>query len=895
VSDDLVSQVERSIRAGDPDRVRDLLLPLKETERRKLAKHFRRGFALADWSPVTRFAPRQVAGRVAWTATATARELVTNGWALQGPNSFDVDPRLTDVILGRGRKFAGDFVRIALRDNWFRPWSLVRRAVREGLIEHPEGSAYVQAMIHGVSGGSQPGVDSSYLGLLADDGLLDDDVWLIFEEEVGSDLANAAVWTYGKDGSSGSGDNRWTYALTRLAAEGRLDRQRLLDASLDALMRDFRASTLGWYVSFHEALEPTREERVARLELYLSLVTAPAPVAVKEGLAALNELGDAVPADELARVSTAPLLQPQKAHALAMLRLLDAAARRDEATRPVVLAAAAQALAHEKPDVQERALKLLERHEDAVPHAELLPYLDAVAPQLRSRLEQLTGLELDREIAAPPLEELVGPAAVAVREGRWPDPRLPEPKATEPLEPVENVDELIELASGLLEGQGTGDDAERFLDGLSRLCGERPPNFEARTRGLRERATPPWAPFPEATSGHALISILVAAWVSGSKPVSPARETIGGLLAGRVVEVAGRARKRSAAPLVSVPTHRGGWIDPEALATRSQPKSGVFRRGPGSFDLLVARLRALSATPIALMPQLTVGRSRWGLKPPRRVGVQILSMPPELEEVHGVVQSLRWMGRDEVDWYFGDPQFPVEDALGARWLLTLLPAFPEIQFARALTAIVDFVDVNPYRHPEVVLEWMLDPGMPLRDPAWTAVAAAFVAKSPDLQRAAADVVVATVADGRFDAERLGHGLAWLLASGFGTLSRIEGPLRDAARVSPLHSAQVLRALEAFLAGCSPEQKHMHVPLGLALDLAAGLGLAVESEPARMAAARVGSSASKTSKVGKAANGLLGLERDEAARSAILRLAAFAAQTTAGGEGEDDRRLADVSM
>ena len=208
--------------------------------------------------------------------------------------------------------------------------------------------------------------------------------------------------------------------------------------------------------------------------------------------------------------------------------------------------------------------------------------------------------------------------------------------------------------------------------------------------------------------------------------------------------------------------------------------------------------------------------------------------------------------------------------------MTLVPAFPEIHFARALTAIVDCVDGTPYRHPEVVLESMLDPAVPLRDPAWTAVAAALVAKSPDLQRAATDVVVAAVSDGRFDPERLGSGIAWLLGNGFGTLTRIESPFRDAGRVSPLHAAQIVRALEAFMIACPEGQRHLHVPLGLALDLAAGAGTALESEPARTATERIGSSASKSSKVGKAARGLLGLERDEAAQGAILRLAAAAA-------------------
>ena len=83
------------------------------------------------------------------------------------------------------------------------------------------------------------------------------------------------------------GDNRWLHALSTARRRGRLDRQRLLDASLDALMRDFRASTVGWYAKLHEELEPTRTERVERLDRYMALVTSPAPVVARRGLAAL--------------------------------------------------------------------------------------------------------------------------------------------------------------------------------------------------------------------------------------------------------------------------------------------------------------------------------------------------------------------------------------------------------------------------------------------------------------------------------------------------------------------------------------------------------------------------------------------------------------------------------
>ena len=471
-------------------------------------------------------------------------------------------------------------------------------------------------MVSGVGHGhrAHEQVESIYEALVEDEGLLDE-VWLVFEHEVGGNLANTDAWISRRPGEYARGENRWTYALVRLAAEGRLDRQRLLDASLDALMRDFRPSGLGWYAQLHETLEPTLEERQARLDRYLALVTSPAPPALKEGLAGIKELGDAVPPEDLARSASAALLQPQKTHAVAMLRQLEAAAKRDEQARPVLLGAAAQALSHEKQDVQERALRLLDRYPDDVPRAELLAQLDAVAPTLRSRVEALTGLETTREIAAPPIEELTGPAAVAIQNGRWPDPRLPElVPSVDPLEPVESVDELIELAAALLEGQGSGDDAERFVDGVSRLCEERPRGFESRTAGLVERAGTKWFFGPQPiVSGQDAIAILVRAWARGRKPtprVAPGR-TFGTLFARRIQEVASRVAKSRAHTLRSFPSHAGGWLDGETLAGRPQPK-GLLRRDSEPSDALVAKLRSLSATSIGLMPEQTLGRNPWG-------------------------------------------------------------------------------------------------------------------------------------------------------------------------------------------------------------------------------------------------------------------------------------------
>jgi hypothetical protein len=859
-----VDELRQAIRAGEVERVAELLVAANEKERRAAAKSVGAQADLWRWDRNERHLRRQQAAVLAWAGTATAREISSGAWALVRLDD-QLDDAVYTVLAARGRGFMENLARMLLRERSF-GWPLVRRAAREGVIARPEHPNFVGGMIFWVgtrNGHNAP--DSVYRGLVDEPEYLDD-VWELFEHDFGTDLG---MW--------GQEDNRWRTALVRLAAEGRLDRERLLDASLDALMRDFRPSGLAWYAQLHEALEPTREERAARLDRYLALVASPAPPAVKAGLAGLKALDDGVSAEELARAAPAALAQPQKTQALEVLRLLERAAKRDEVGRPVLLAAAANALGHERTDVQERAVKLIERYPEDAPRAELLAYVDAVAPTLRSRVEELTGMATGPEpVAAPPLEELGAEAAVFVRERRWPEPRLPQPAPVRPLEPIESVDELIELSAALLEGQGSGDDAERFLDGVSRLCAERPPRFTERTAGIVKQAGQigPW----ELRRGRGMVACVVRAWARRQyrRERENAWTMIGGLLAARTLEVSERAASQIARPLLSTPTHEGGWLDRETLVERAQRTGRIFNRA-GQADYAVAGFRTLAGPPISLMPDRTVG-------PPQtagvsyRVGIRIDSLPSELAHQTAIIWPLQQLGRYEaVSWYLEeDPVWPVGDALGASWLCTLLPGYPEIQFARALTAIADCIDGTVYRHPEVVLEQMLDPDVPLRDPAWTAVAAALLAKSPDLQRLAADVVVATVSDGRFDAVRLGAGLGWLLDGGFGTITRIEAPLRDAARVSPLHAAQILRALEVLVVASPEDRRRLHAPLGLALELAAGARTGLIEPAAGGAVERLAESASRSSKLGKSARGLLELQRNDGAYDAILRLAASAA-------------------
>ena len=214
--------------------------------------------------------------------------------------------------------------------------------------------------------------------------------------------------------------------------------------------------------------------------------------------------------------------------------------------------------------------------------------------------------------------------------------------------------------------------------------------------------------------------------------------------------------------------------------------------------------------------------------------------------------SLAGSGSDEQRTWYGPIGWAGVDALGVRWSLTVLPSLPEVAFAGAATAAVSERDSASYRHPEVVLEHALDPHMPLGPEAWLATAACLVAKSPDLPRAATDLIVAAIEDGRFDAAALGAELAWLVDNDFAKINRLEAPLRDVARLSPLHAAYVAQAIEAVLAQLSTAPRGLHA----VLEVAVAGATRIRDPRARSTLERIAGEVSGSSKLGKLARALL---------------------------------------
>ncbi len=146
--------------------------------------------------------------------------------------------------------------------------------------------------------------------------------------------------------------------------------------------------------------------------------------------------------------------------------------------------------------------------------------------------------------------------------------------------------------------------------------------------------------------------------------------------------------------------------------------------------------------------------------------------------------------------------------------------------------------------------------MPLGPEACLAVAACLTAKSPDLPRVAVDLLVASIEDGRFDADALGAEIAGLVDNDFAKVNRLEAPLRDVARVSPLHAAQVVRTIEGFLANLAEPPRGLHGLLEVAVECATATRRRVEGDRARATLERLAAGASPSSKLAKLARALL---------------------------------------
>lgn len=766
-------------------------------------------------------------------------------------------------------------------------WPLVRRLVREGRCQRPSGDGYIEGMLASICGAL--GRPKSILkGLLADPGLLEHEIWRIFEIEPRPQRFQLHY------DFLGSPEQSWGEAIASLCQAGRLSRWRLLDSCLGALARDFKEVHSRWFARLHNRLSPTIADRAERTDRYLGLLHSRNGSTVSFAVKSLMVLQKAQRLDTTALVDNIrpALLVSTKATVTAALKLLSRAAQAG-APGHLLAALAAESLVHESADVQKAALDLIEYAGDRTdPNLRdvVKERLPGLAPSQRGRVTtwlqsaapiQTPALDdsipfglstlLERvDVLDPALCELAGirPLIEMHRSGGSDIPAVafnpllvPRLDPERKLEPIVDLDFLMERFAALLENPTLPDEVERVLDGVSRLCDQQPQDFQGRIEPLLAQAIDIMRHASHGAWSESVLqtglSLLAVRWAVG--PAPNGQDTAYGVVslrAGvfqrRLAGIVRRAAQRRAAPLLSAPTHAGGWIDPRVLVARArvwqalgwlphnadsalgllrlatdQRSAALEDAGPVEGEFGAALRHALGGDVDKIGPTEVVwaaaARARAPFKDDERVEARHRQLGPDAGRAalyrlrDGPHSNVRgWMTQREpllerappvpgpstenlAAVALHSPTTYSDDAGLHRWLGTVWPVARESFFAQGIERIVGRdsgrMDLRANRP---FLEALLDPDASLMGMGKLLLVGALSAKHAEQGLLATDALIAAIDDGRMDASTLGHTLALLLPSGLLVPIRAARALAATAKCSALHLHVVSLGLQGGL-------------------------------------------------------------------------------------------------
>ena len=745
--------------------------------------------------------------RVALLGVATLGELQKiRTWTF-----FGADETASMAILTERRpNWLLDWAEFELTRN-FRNWRLVRALVRGGFIPRPATESYILGMI------AAPDRRTSPRELLDEDReLLQHELWRLFEHEGSGELSLAAYDKYVH------GDNTWSMAFRRMAADGTINRKQVLVGSLDALQRDFAPFRAGWFSRLHEVLKPNGTERAELCERYLDLLNSRVPATVSFAMKALMEAHKAGALDIAAAASRlAPAFEARdKGTVERALALLSKASQKADATTKIRLAAlAARALGHESPEVQTAALKL------AGSDAKLIePYLGMLAPSIRAQLG-----------AQRPAATQTG-AQITVTE-------------MQPVQGIAILDELVETFAAVLENQGPPIDIERVIEGVARIGipATHDAGFARLTAALARRAENVISR-PGTAQPRSALAALALAWNRGFRSEPPKTEkNLSDFLVWRLWYTSEQAAQRIEQPLISLPTSPDGRIASAefdrrlASLTTDQLHAASDPASLFHLDFVLARLRAKGTTD---QPRMAIS---WKKRTWTADGKTYAYYEPSLN-----VQGAPDPGRFE-------PAALASETFGGtlemkRWCATVSPRWCEGWFAagcKELSANIDWHEAN--WSTRAYLEPLVSPHTPIARMGALLIALGLGAKETGESGLAVDALIAATSDQRLDAGALGSALMEAASSGVIKFVRWAKRLQQAAQAGALQSSVVFLACEALLeSGEGIDRSDFGRLVELELELAHLTGLRLT----RQDALRILETLSGKGKAGNAARALL---------------------------------------
>uniref|UniRef100_UPI0028682A6A DUF6493 family protein n=1 Tax=Streptomyces shenzhenensis TaxID=943815 RepID=UPI0028682A6A len=378
-----MSAVLEAVRAGRVGETALLVRKLTETERRALLpglQRLRKELRAAPWESRSerRYPALQVAGAVCHSGAAAAATWIAGADMRRRQAPADL---LLKVLADRDTGWQADVARrLAARPvSADVPFPLMAGLVRRSGCEVPVTDAYVVGWVRyiGHTWGRVPLVDR----LRAEPDLAPL-VNGLFEL---SDLGEIR-WLVGE------GPGSWQSALAELTDAGVLERKAVVDACVARLRRGGGPTDHRVFLPLLGNLALTRDEQRERVADWTALARdAASPVAAHaQSVLAALALGDGLTPRQLAEASEGLLSRTEKKLVRAQLVLLGKALARQAAAAAELLPAVAQAFGHADTQVQERALKLVERYAerldgDPVTRSEIGVAAEQLSPALRVR------------------------------------------------------------------------------------------------------------------------------------------------------------------------------------------------------------------------------------------------------------------------------------------------------------------------------------------------------------------------------------------------------------------------------------------------------------------------------------------------------------------------------
>ncbi|MFD5812920.1 DUF6493 family protein [Streptomyces sp. NPDC127038] len=823
-----------AVRAGRTVEATGLLDGMTDAERRSCLpalKELRKELRSAPWNAASRAAcpALHAAGAACHTGAAGAATWIAGvdmRWSQASPGV------LLHVLGDRESDWLGDLAhRLAARPAASRlPFALLSGLVGLSGCEVPTTDAYVRGWFEHIGASWNGG--RSVAQRLRQEPHLPVMINALFES---LEVTGQIAWLFG------DGPGSWYNALAELAEEGTLDRKVLVDACVARLLRGGAPADQRVFLRLLSSLALTRAEERERSADWTALACQAVPAVAwhAQSVLASFALDGELTSRQLAEMSAGVLFRTEKKLVRAQLVLLGKVLKRDPSTAGVLLPAVAEAFGHEDTDVQERALKLVERHIAALPSTSGTDTTDEPRPadgtggpeaadDARERLCELAAdLSPGLRIRARRVLGIDVPgAASTVQEDVLPP--VPEPERLTPA--PESVTELAEEVSAILASGGGVAAFERALDGLVRHAHrdrgalvealgpvvarcwwkDRDPRYPSSDRVFRE-------------SPHGLEVVLAALFEEvGTDTLHAATQhgptsgnchhsALSRAFEARLWEAAYRLRAEPMPFLLATPSWDTGLLEPGELVERLTEYRRLDAR-PGTADFAQALLRVRRDDPAVSAAAAAGARAldspegyrlaQWlsgegPLLPTSRrrtSGVRVLLELGELEEIQDLFPSeFRPLGRPltvfKDHWYCR--HWGVTDQ--QHWP-AVVPGRRELVAARLLRDI-STAAVEDTRMDAMTLPLLAEADGTAGEALHLCVAYGLGARHPEDRLAAVDALLVLAARGQLDAGRLGADLGELVHRGALKKSRLAESIRTAAATGAYATVwSVLRGL-----------------------------------------------------------------------------------------------------